>query len=117
MFFRLPPANLEETNKKYKAELEELRRTSCSNRDTIEKMRKEISDLTAHGSKWLQRSGSFYQHGIGVVKSSGSDVREPGFESCAAVLNLVKVCFTLHSFSSLSCVDEYLAINRAAFVH
>ena len=41
---------------------------------------------------------------------SDSRLREPGFESCAAVLNYWASFFTLHCSSSLSCINEYLAI-------
>ncbi|KAI0242685.1 hypothetical protein LSAT2_011759 [Lamellibrachia satsuma] len=40
-------ADLQEVNTRYKAELDELRRTSCTNRDTIERMRQEIRVLEA----------------------------------------------------------------------
>ena len=54
---------------------------------------------------------------------SGSRLRGPGFESCGVMLNnLGQVIFTLHCSSSLSCINEYLAIDsggyvRTAFAH
>ena len=55
-------------------------------------------------------------------RASDSRLREPWFESCAAVLKPWASFFTLHCSSSLSCINEYLAIDsggcvRAAFVH
>ncbi|KAK2179451.1 hypothetical protein NP493_489g03077 [Ridgeia piscesae] len=40
-------ADLQEAIRKYKTDLDELRKTSCNDRDTIERMRQEISVLTA----------------------------------------------------------------------
>ena len=37
------------------------------------------------------------------------------FESCAAVLNWA-VFFTLHCSSSLSCINEYLAIDSGGYL-
>ena len=58
-------------------------------------------------------------------RASDSRLREPGFESCAAVLKPWASCFTLHCSSSLSGIDEYLYIDSgqwwiwvpAAFAH
>ena len=44
-------------------------------------------------------------------RASDSRLREPGFESCAAVLKPWASFFTLHCSSSLSCINEYLAIT------
>ena len=50
-------------------------------------------------------------------------LKAPGFEYCAGVLNFGQVFFTLHCSSSLSCMNEYLAIdsggylNEQTFVH
>ena len=41
-------------------------------------------------------------------------LRRPGFESCAAVL---KPGATLHCSSSLSCINEYLAIDSGGYVY
>ena len=46
-----------------------------------------------------------------------SRLRGPGFESCAAVLKPWQVSFTLHCSSSLSCVNEYLAIDFGGYVY
>ena len=43
-------------------------------------------------------------------RASDSRVRDPGFESCAAVLRPWARFFTLHCSSSLCCINEYLAI-------
>ena len=44
-------------------------------------------------------------------------LREPGFESCTAVLNLGQVFFTLHFSSSFSCMNEYLAIDSGGYLY
>ena len=44
-------------------------------------------------------------------------LREPGFESCAAVLKLWASFFTLHCSSLLSCINEYLAIDSGGYVY
>ena len=49
--------------------------------------------------------------------ASDSRLREPGFESCAAVLQPWGSLFTLHCSSSLSCINEYLAIDSGGYVH
>ena len=46
-----------------------------------------------------------------------SRLREPGFESCAAVLKPWASFFTLHCSSSLSCINEYLAIDSGGYVY
>ena len=46
-----------------------------------------------------------------VARASDSQLREAGFESCAAV-KLWSSCFTLHCSGSFSCMNEYLAIER-----
>ena len=50
-------------------------------------------------------------------RASDSRLREPGFESCAAVLKPWASFFTLHCSSSLSCVNEYLAIDSGGYVY
>ena len=50
-------------------------------------------------------------------RASDSQLREPGFESCAAVLKPWASFFTLHCSSSLSCINEYLAINSGGYVY
>ena len=47
-------------------------------------------------------------------RDSESRLQEPGFEPCAAVL---KSFFTLHCSSSLSCMNEYLAIDSGGYVY
>ena len=46
-----------------------------------------------------------------------SRLREPGIETCAAVLNPWESLFTLHCSSSLSCINEYLAIDIGGYVY
>ena len=43
-------------------------------------------------------------------RAPDSRLREPGFESCAAVLKPWASVFTLHCFSSLSCINKYLTV-------
>ena len=50
-------------------------------------------------------------------RASDSRLRETGFESYAAVLKPLGKFFTLHSSSSLSYINEYLAIDRGGYVH
>ena len=52
-----------------------------------------------------------------VADASDSRLREPGFESCAAVLKPWASVFTLHCSSSLSCINEYLAIDSGGYVY
>ena len=49
-------------------------------------------------------------------RASDSRLREPGFEPCAAVLKTWASVFTLHCSSSLSCINEYLAIDSGGYV-
>ena len=50
-------------------------------------------------------------------RASDSRLREPGFESCAAVLKPWANVFTLHCSSSRSCINEYLAIDSGGYVY
>ena len=50
-------------------------------------------------------------------RASDSRLREPGFESCAPVLKPCASFFTLHCSSSLSCINEYLAIDSGGYVY
>ena len=50
-------------------------------------------------------------------RASDSQLREPGFEPCAAVLKPWASFFTLHCSSSLSCINEYLAIDSDGYVY
>ena len=50
-------------------------------------------------------------------RASDSRLREPGFESCAAVLKPWASFFTLHCSSSLSYINEYLAIDSGGYVY
>ena len=50
-------------------------------------------------------------------RTSDSRLRGPGFESYAAVLKPRARFFTLHCSSSLSCINEYLAIGTAGYVY
>ena len=48
---------------------------------------------------------------------SDSRLREPGFESCAAVLKPWVCFFTLNCSTSLTCINEYLAIDSGGYVY
>ena len=50
-------------------------------------------------------------------RASDSRLREPRFKSCAAVLKPWASFFTLHCSSSLSCMNEYLAIDSGGNVY
>ena len=50
-------------------------------------------------------------------RASDSQLREPGFESCAAVLKTWASVLTLHCSSLLSCINEYLAIHSGGYVN
>ena len=45
-------------------------------------------------------------------RASDSRLRGPGFESCAAVIKHWASVVTLHYSSPLSCINEYLAIDK-----
>ena len=49
-------------------------------------------------------------------RSSDSRLREPRFKFCAAVLKPWAIVFTLHCFSSLSYINEYMAIDSGGYV-
>ena len=50
-------------------------------------------------------------------RALNSRLREPGFESCAAVLKPSARFFTLHCSSSLGYINEYLAIGSGGYVY
>ena len=50
-------------------------------------------------------------------RASDSRLREPGFESCAVVLKPWASFFTLHCTSSLSCINDDLAIDSGGYVY
>ena len=50
-------------------------------------------------------------------RASDSRLREPGFESCAAVLIPRASIVTVHCTSSLSCINEYMAIDSGGYVY
>ena len=50
-------------------------------------------------------------------RTSDSQLREPGFVSCAVVLKPWASFFTLHCSSSLSCNHEYLTIYSGGYVY
>ena len=50
-------------------------------------------------------------------RASDCRLREPGFESCAAVLKSWACFSTIHCSSSLSCINEYLAIDSGGYVY
>ena len=50
-------------------------------------------------------------------RASDSRLRGPGFKPCAAVLRLWAYMFTLCCASSLSCINEYLAIDSGRYVY
>jgi len=60
-----------------------------------------------------------YIHRVQWLRGRALDsrLREPGFESCAAVLKPWASFFTLHCSSSLSCLNEYLAIDNGGFMY
>ena len=49
-------------------------------------------------------------------RASDSRLREPGFESCAAVLKPWASFFTLY-YSSVNCIHEYLVIDSGGYVN
>ena len=63
------------------------------------------SPLAYSRAQWLRGS------------ASDSRLRGPGFESCAAVLKHWAGFFTLHCSSSLSCINDYLAIDSGGYVY
>ena len=50
-------------------------------------------------------------------RASDSRLREPRFESCAAMLKPWASFFTVHCSSSLSCINEDLAIDSGGYVY
>ena len=50
-------------------------------------------------------------------RASDSRLRGPEFKSCAAVLKPWANVFSLHCSSSLSCINEYLAIDSGGYVY
>ena len=52
-----------------------------------------------------------------LIRALGIQLSELGFESCAAALHLGQVPFALHCCSSLSCMNEYLAVNSGGYVN
>ena len=50
-------------------------------------------------------------------RASDSRLREPGFENCAAVLKPWASFVTLQCSGSLSCINEYLAIDSGRYVY
>ena len=50
-------------------------------------------------------------------RASDSRLREPRFESCAAVLKPWASFFTLRCSSLLNCINEYLVINSGGYVY
>ena len=66
-------------------------------------------------TSWRARITAQVEHnGSGA---SDSRLREPGFESCAVVLKPWASFFTLHCSSSLSCINEYLAVDSGGHVY
>ena len=61
--------------------------------------------LTTCSAQWLRG------------RASDSRLRELGFESCAAVLKPWARFFILYCSSSLSCINEYLAIDSGGYVY
>ena len=51
------------------------------------------------------------------LRALDSRLREPGFKSCAAVLKLRASFFPLHCSSSLSCINECMAIDSGGYVY
>ena len=51
-------------------------------------------------------------HGGSVVRTQDSQSREPEFESSRCRFEAFAISFTPHCHSSLSCINEYLAVDR-----
>ena len=66
-----------------------------------------VDELYIHVIRWAQ-----WLRG----RASYSRLREPGFESYSAVLRPWASFFTLYCSSSLSCINEYLAIDSGEYV-
>ena len=49
-------------------------------------------------------------------RSLDAGLRKSGYDICAAVLKPWNIVFTLHCSSSLSCINEYMAIHSGLFV-
>ena len=76
--------------------------TPCSVRDSLNQL--GIVMFLYRRAQWLR--------GRALV----SRLREPGFESCAAVLKPWISFFSLHCSSSLTCINEYLVIDNGGYV-
>ena len=50
-------------------------------------------------------------------RASDSRLREPGFKPCVTMLKPWASFFTLHCYSSLSCINKYLAIDSGGDVY
>ena len=64
-----------------------------------------IEKTNVCGARWLRG------------RASDSQLREPGFESCAAVLKPWASFFTLHCSSSLSRINEYPTKDSGGYVY
>ena len=51
-----------------------------------------------------------------MVRTSDSQSREPGFESSCCHFETWAILFTLRWFSSINCLNEYLAIHSSGCV-
>ena len=53
--------------------------------------------------------------GSTVVRTSGSQSREPGFESSCCRFEALAILFIPRCHSSLSCINEYLPTDRDGY--
>ena len=52
-----------------------------------------------------------------MVRTLDSQSREPGFESSCCRFKALVIFFTPHCYSSFSCINEYLVIDRGGYVN
>ena len=64
-----------------------------------------VACSTCNRAQWLRGRASDFR------------LRQPVFESCATVLKYWASFFTLYCSSSLSCINEYLAIDSGDYVY
>ena len=76
----------------------------CSTESTVKHFNSLKDCILYYRAQWLEG------------RASDFPPREPGFKSCAAFL---KPCanVTLHCSSSLSCINEYMAIDSGGYLY
>ena len=52
-----------------------------------------------------------------LAGTTGSQSREPGFESSCCRFEALTISFTPHCHSSLSCINEHLVTDRRGYVN